>query len=300
VAKDANTLGKLWDEGDTKLKTAVADRLAKMVRERQGGSKLLISIVETVKDPGALAAAADAVRGAAEAGWRDAATANRLLKHLRRKLPLETRISIIGALGALDAKNAEGILKRSLSYHNAAVREAARAALENLEVPVPAVVVVDKPPASMGDVDELEKKTMRAKIETERGTIVVDLLGDDAPRTVASFVHLARTNFYKGLVFHRVVPDFVIQGGDPRGDGYGGASYTLRCEYNQRRFGPGAVGMALAGKDTGSSQFFITHSAQPHLDGRYTVFGQVVEGMDVVEAIQKGDVIRNVKIEATK
>ena len=118
----------------------------------------------------------------------------------------------------------------------------------------------------------------------------------EAPLTCASFIGLARRGFYDGLNFHRVVPGFVVQGGCPRGDGNGGPGYTLRCEIGQQPYGRGAVGMALSGKDTGGIQFFITHAPAPHLDGGYTVFGRVAEGMDVVDRIQPGDVIDRVEI----
>jgi cyclophilin family peptidyl-prolyl cis-trans isomerase len=114
---------------------------------------------------------------------------------------------------------------------------------------------------------------------------------------VANFVGLARRGYFNGLSFHRVVPDFVVQGGDPRGDGWGGPGYTIRCEYNTLGYERGRVGMALAGKDTGGSQFFITHSPQPHLNGRYTIFGEVIEGEDVLDAIQVGDIINEVLLE---
>jgi cyclophilin family peptidyl-prolyl cis-trans isomerase len=113
---------------------------------------------------------------------------------------------------------------------------------------------------------------------------------------VDSFITLARKGYFNNLTFHRVVPNFVIQGGDPRGDGEGGPGYQIRCEVNTRPYARGAVGMALSGKDTGGSQFFITHSPQPHLDGGYTVFGQVISGMEVVDRISRGDVIRRVEI----
>ena len=100
---------------------------------------------------------------------------------------------------------------------------------------------------------------------------------------------LAARSYYDGLTFHRVVPDFVAQGGDPRGDGWGGPGFTLRCELSPRRYLRGTVGMALAGKDTGGSQFFITHSMQPHLDGKYTIIGEVVAGMEVVDTLLPGD-----------
>jgi peptidyl-prolyl cis-trans isomerase B (cyclophilin B) len=107
---------------------------------------------------------------------------------------------------------------------------------------------------------------------------------------------LAKNGFYDGLNFMRVVPNFVIQGGDPRGDTNGGPGYQIRCEINRVEYGTGYVGMALSGKDTGGSQFFITHSPQPHLDGGYTIFGRVVSGMDVVNRIARGDVIERIEI----
>ena len=107
---------------------------------------------------------------------------------------------------------------------------------------------------------------------------------------------LARKGFFNGVAIHRVVPDFVVQDGDPRGDGEGGPGYTIRDELNQLPYLRGTVGMALDWKDTGGSQFFITHSPQPHLDARYTVFGHVVNGIELVDRIQPGDVIRRVQI----
>ena len=138
--------------------------------------------------------------------------------------------------------------------------------------------------------------TPRAFLHTRRGTIEIHLDVVEAPLTTASFVDLARQGFYDGLVFHRVEPGFVVQGGCPRGDGNGGPGHTLRCEITRRPYGRGAVGMALSGKDTGGSQFFITLSPQPHLDGGYTLFGQVVAGMDAVDRIRPGDVIERVEV----
>jgi cyclophilin family peptidyl-prolyl cis-trans isomerase len=300
VTRDTDELRTLWDSGDARVQAAVAEQVGRMVKERQGGSKLLKELIEKAKDPGALAAVAEAARTAGDSEWRDQDSAIQLSKRLSGTLPLEARISVVAALGALAEPSVKGALRKQLSHHNVTVRDTARKSLERLEIQAPAVVQVDRPPPSKGNVAEAQQKPLRATIQTDRGAIVVELYGQDAPRTVASFVHLARTGFYKGLRFHRVVPDFVIQGGDPRGDGFGGADYDLRCEYHSRPYGRGAVGMALAGKDTGSSQFFITHSPQPHLAGRYTLFGQVVEGMEVVDAIQRGDVIQNVVIGAGK
>ena len=138
--------------------------------------------------------------------------------------------------------------------------------------------------------------TPRAILYTRRGKIEIHLNILEAPLTVQNFIDLARRGFYDGLTFHRVVPGFVIQGGDPRGDGNGGPGYMLRCEIGERPYGRGAVGMALSGKDTGGSQFFITHVPTPHLDGGYTLFGWVASGMEVVDQIQPGDVIDKVEI----
>jgi cyclophilin family peptidyl-prolyl cis-trans isomerase len=135
-----------------------------------------------------------------------------------------------------------------------------------------------------------------AYIDTSRGTIQIELAVLDAPRTVANFMALARKNYFRGVQLHRVVPDFVVQDGDPRGDGEGGPGYTIRDEINQRPYLRGTVGMALDWADTGGSQFFITHSPQPHLDGRYTVFGQVISGMDVVDRLQQWDTIERIRV----
>jgi HEAT repeat protein/cyclophilin family peptidyl-prolyl cis-trans isomerase len=134
-------------------------------------------------------------------------------------------------------------------------------------------------------------------LETDRGMIQIELAMNDAPLTVENFVALARKGFFNGLSVHRVVPDFVIQDGDPRGDGEGGPGYTIRDELNELPYLRGTVGMALdPWPDTGGSQYFITHSPQPHLDAKYTVFGRVIAGMDVVDKIQQWDVIRAVRI----
>jgi cyclophilin family peptidyl-prolyl cis-trans isomerase/HEAT repeat protein len=139
-------------------------------------------------------------------------------------------------------------------------------------------------------------KTVRAVIMTDKGSFTMELLPEEAPLTVDNFVGLARRNYFNNVLFHRVVPNFVVQGGDPRGDGNGGPGYQIRCEVNEVPYSRGAVGMALSGKDTGGSQWFVTHSPQPHLDGGYTVFGRVVEGMDVIDRIVRGDRIRSVTI----
>ena len=133
-------------------------------------------------------------------------------------------------------------------------------------------------------------------MHTKKGDVRLELFASDAPMTVDNFLQLAKSGFFNGLAFIRVVPNFVIQGGDPRGDQNGSPGYQIRDEINQRIYQTGTLGMALSGKDTGGSQFFITHSPQPHLDGGYTVFGQVIEGMEVVNRIARGDKIESVEI----
>ena len=137
-------------------------------------------------------------------------------------------------------------------------------------------------------------KHVTATLVTSKGSFVIEFLPEDAPLTVDNFVQLARRGYFNGITFHRVVPNFVIQGGDPRGDGNGGPGYSIRCEINEVPYERAAVGMALSGKDTGGSQWFVTHAPQPHLDGGYTVFGRVIRGMDVVDRIARGDIIRRV------
>jgi peptidyl-prolyl cis-trans isomerase B (cyclophilin B) len=136
----------------------------------------------------------------------------------------------------------------------------------------------------------------RAIMETEKGTINIDFFDQDAPNTVANFVKLSKEGFYDGLTFHRVIPDFMIQGGCPNGTGTGGPGYKIKCEINKNKHEAGSLSMAHAGRDTGGSQFFICHSPQSHLDGVHTVFGKT-EDMDVVNAIRGKDKILSVKIE---
>lgn len=141
-----------------------------------------------------------------------------------------------------------------------------------------------------------DKALPQAKITTKYGDMIVELLEDETPNTVANFVSLIEKGYYDGLKFHRVVPDFVIQGGDPTGTGAGGPGYRIRCEAetNKTKHSRGVLSMAHAGKDTGGSQFFITHRATPHLDGKHTVFGRVISGVEIVDKVQQGDLMDKV------
>jgi cyclophilin family peptidyl-prolyl cis-trans isomerase len=154
-------------------------------------------------------------------------------------------------------------------------------------------------PPTEADAEAVKGKQLQAIIETDRGTITLDLLTDEAPLTVANFKNLADAGFYDGITFHRVLPDFMIQGGDPTGTGRGGPGYKFKDEKSAlkvKHSGPGTLSMANAGPNTNGSQFFITHKATPWLDGKHAVFGRVVEGQDVVDAIRQGDTMRSVKV----
>lgn len=142
-------------------------------------------------------------------------------------------------------------------------------------------------------------KSYVATFDTSKGKIVCDLFAQDAPKTVNNFVFLAREKFYDGTTFHRVIADFMIQGGDPEGSGRGGPGYRFEDETkgSPHKHGVGALSMANAGPDTNGSQFFITHVETPWLNGKHTVFGQVREGQDVVNAVQQGDRLNSVTIE---
>lgn len=144
--------------------------------------------------------------------------------------------------------------------------------------------------------ERAETGRLVATVETTQGSFEIELLAEDAPMTVESFVALARRGFFDGTTIHRVVPDFVVQAGDPRGDGTGGPGYALRDELNPLPYVRGRVGMALAGPDTGGSQWFVTLSRQPHLDGAYTVFGETRGGLEVVDRIEQNDRLLSVRV----
>jgi cyclophilin family peptidyl-prolyl cis-trans isomerase/HEAT repeat protein len=211
------------------------------------------------------------------------------------------RAAILAALHRLSPDAARPLLQTALLDREWAVRFRASTLLREQGVadserairPAPTRRAPDDP-AWAGLVTP--RFSPQAIIETDKGTIEIELAILDAPLTVDNFVTLARAGFFNGVPIHRVVPDFVVQGGDPRGDGEGGPGYAIRDELNQRPYLRGTVGMALDWADTGGSQFFIMHSPAPHLDARYTVFGQVVNGMEVVDRIVPWDVIRRIRI----
>jgi HEAT repeat protein/cyclophilin family peptidyl-prolyl cis-trans isomerase len=211
------------------------------------------------------------------------------------------RGAALGALARLDPAAAQPVLMDALKDRDWAVRVRALALLK--EQKVTGQDAATRPATAGRTVTDPQWQAIvnppyspRAFIDTDKGTIELELAVIDAPLTVANFIALARKGFFRDNAIHRLVPDFVVQAGDPRGDGEGGPGYTIRDELNELPYLRGTVGMALDWEDTGGSQFFITHSPQPHLDARYTIFGRVVNGMDVVDRLAQWDVIRNVRI----
>ncbi|HEX8494044.1 MAG TPA: peptidylprolyl isomerase [Pyrinomonadaceae bacterium] len=215
----------------------------------------------------------------------------------------DAALAILDALGKQRTQSANDAIKLALDSTDHLLRRRAVALLkDNNAGDFQARIAVVQTNHTLADYQRAlarAGKQVRAVVSTDKGVFTIELLPEDAPLTVDSFVQLAQRGFFNNLTFHRVVPNFVIQGGDPRGDGNGGPGYQIRCEINEARYEHGAVGMALSGKDTGGSQWFVTHSPQPHLDGGYTVFGRVREGLEVIDRIMRGDVIRTISITET-
>jgi len=205
---------------------------------------------------------------------------------------IEAQQALLSAAAALKLTAAIPAARALVDAEPYALRQAAAHALSALEGK-PTVARLPTMPTT--PAPKLPPTIVR--LRTTRGVIRARLWVDDAPRTAGNFVALARKRFYDKLTFHRVVPDYVSQGGDPRGDGAGGPGYNLPCEIGMRRYGEGVLGMALSGRDTGGSQWFISHTPQPHLDGRYTVFGQLTDGLDVAIKLVEGERIVEVREE---
>jgi cyclophilin family peptidyl-prolyl cis-trans isomerase len=304
----AATLGELGRE-------RAEPRLTAMLRDAD--QRVIPSVLEALAKVGAsnavnemtarLAAEDPVVRAAAARGLvtlKAAKAAPLLLEAITRAQGdglYVARAAALDALAALDANGARPALTAALTDRDWAIRVRAAEHLKRLDANADVSAMRPAPAPSVPELSSIDALlnppySPTAYIDTAKGTIQFELAILDAPRTVANFMSLVRRNYFRGVQLHRVVPDFVIQDGDPRGDGEGGPGYTIRDEINQRPYLRGTVGMALDWADTGGSQFFITHSPQPHLDGRYTVFGQVVSGMDVVDRLQQWDTIDRVRV----
>ena len=262
------------------------------------------------EDVGIVAAAASAIAArSVDASRRDPSAAEPLrdaVQRLDNARAVEARVAAVEALGSL-ARSAtkpqeveattvwlEQVVVPLASDDNAAIRASARQALlgkpalvQRFDQARPALSALHPKVAAAMEAQANAPRGIR--LQTSAGEIEIDFTGAPAPLAQAVIAQLSATGFYNGLTVHRVVPGFVVQGGDPHGDGYGGPGFIVPCERSTLRYERGTVGIALAGKDTGGSQFFVTQSRQPHLDARYTVVGRVSVGMDVVDRLLPHD-----------
>jgi cyclophilin family peptidyl-prolyl cis-trans isomerase/HEAT repeat protein len=242
---------------------------------------------------------ANAIDRFAKSKARDAATLVTAEERGRRDAQSDARLAAIVALADIDRPEREPFLRGLLKDADPVVRRVAADMIEEkLKKNRPQYTPLAVRPVDYAAVVRWSHDPHTATIHMTRGNITMQLLPQDAPMTAWNFAQLARNGYFNNSTFMRVVPNFVIQGGDPRNDMNGGPGYSIRDEINLQKYTRGAVGMALSGPDTGGSQFFITHSAQPHLDGGYTIFGRVTEGeVAVVDQTERGDLVSSITID---
>lgn len=251
-------------------------------------------------DPGTISAAAPALADSAFRPLGGVGLLEETYRRLSAPVDIEAMVAILEALGRARDPDARPLLREALRHPHPVIRRAAADALEaSTGDPVAAYDVPRRPDRTV-DWSALAELGPRPRLvlETDRGRITIEMDAEAAPLTVQTVAGLARDGAYDGVPFHRVVPNFVIQGGDvSRGDGWGGPGFVIDSEFTRIPYARGAVGMASAGKDTEGSQFFVTHSIEPRLDGRYTAFGRVTAGMDVVDAIVEQDRVVSARVE---
>ena len=273
-------LDDAWADADAATRAAIVDALIAALGETR---------------PDLAGNAADAVAAIVAALPADAAERTTLEAALVNRIAsagddAELLSSLLGAAGAAKVAGAADACRAAHAAPNPSVRAAARGCLTAVTGadPGPGAGAPSPPPDGV-DPAAVIGRAPRWTVETTRGTLVIELDGDQAPWHVATIARLAGDGFYDGLLFHRVVPDFVVQGGDPTGTGWGGPGFELPAEPSRAPYTRGAVGIADAGKDTGGSQWFVMHAHAPHLEGRYTVVGRVVEGDEVIDRLLVGD-----------
>jgi len=281
-------MARLRDASDPAQAAGAASALARRAGDRHAAVPALRGALSS-RDFTVAASAAEALGSLGDS--TAVPDLSRLLARRASPEDADVAASAATALAALKTSAALEALRGARRDPERRIRETAALALG---LPPDSVAGVPAPALRADPIPA--HPASRATVHTERGTFVMALDAKEAPRTVANFARLARSGYFNGLAFHRVVPNFVIQDGDPRGDGWGGPGYAIPCEYNELPYKTGTVGMALSGKDTGGSQWFVTLSPQPRLEGRYTVFGDVVSGMEVVERIMPGDRIERIEV----
>jgi cyclophilin family peptidyl-prolyl cis-trans isomerase/HEAT repeat protein len=293
-------LQAMLGDSDQRVVPSVLNALVKLKAPNVGA--LLIERLKA-DDPVIRTAAAQGIGEVKPAGG--AAALADAYRFGQRDSTYSARAAALAAITQYGAAEATPVLRSAFADKDWAVRVRAAQLLRQLEPSAAADAAMQIRPAPTTLAVEVYQAprlvappvSTQVFLDTDRGTIQIELAVIDAPLTVENFITLARKGYFNGLAVHRVVPDFVIQDGDPRGDGEGGPGYSIRDELSERPYLRGTVGMALdPWPDTGGSQYFITHSPQPHLDAKYTVFGRVISGMDVVDQIQQWDVVRRVRV----
>ncbi len=276
---------RFYDEPDIRLQTTCVEALRSFPRA-SGTAELMTEAMQS--DDLALRGAVTANLAA----WKDPGWFRqlRLIYEASRRFDLtEVRAEAVSGLDALDDVASSGIFQRILEEDPEPMvrRRAAEALVRRGSLPISPDRIVVTPPSEEG-LEPVEGSLPRVRVETTRGPFEIEL-DPAAPVHATGFLERVRAGFYDGLSFHRVVPNFVVQGGDPRGDGWGGLDRFVRDQWSPRRFERGTVGTPTAGKDTGGCQLFVTLVPTPHLDGRYTPFGRVTSGLSVVERLERGD-----------
>jgi cyclophilin family peptidyl-prolyl cis-trans isomerase len=302
----AGRLTTALDDSRTGMQSAALEGLAELARLRPADVELRKSIrmqlprmCET-EDVAVVATAAGMIADSLFADDRSTTDLLNLVPSLQGADDIEALLEVVGALGRLRDTRAVPALLALLSHGERPVAMQAATALQ-LITGRGYTGKIDNREPFYTDFDfsylRLLPDTIRILLSTARGDVTAELYKDLAPFTIMSLLKLStQRGFYRGLSFHRIVPNFVVQGGCPRGDGWGGPGYALRSEFSAMPYLTGTIGIASAGKDTEGSQFFITHSPQPHLDGRYTVVGRVIEGQHIIDSIQRDDRLYDLRI----
>ncbi|MDZ7291626.1 MAG: HEAT repeat domain-containing protein [candidate division KSB1 bacterium] len=291
-------LAKMARDSATIVQIAVLEALPKLPATVQ--NKVTPFYLEALQRGDAVLTAVAAQNLAADSLHRKsyAAAIVASYQNLQQPVDVEPAQMIFAALARCGDLNARALLERAVQFPDKPFARAAAEALKKLtgedcsnRIPQETKTQLD---FTYQDIRKLRQ--LHARIKTNRGDVELQFFTEAAPLTVLNFVHLAQRGFFDGLLIHRVVPNFVIQTGDPRGDMWGSPGYSIRSEFSRLRYTRGMVGMASVGPDTEGCQFFITHSDQPHLDGRYTIFARVKSGMEIVDALQVGDRMEQVTI----
>ncbi len=290
---------KMWEQTEQeKLDVRVVPALLRALnRVKYPGLPALARRQLAAKEVSVRAAAANALTDLSDENFDALAGA---LEQSKADSVNDARLALLNAIAKYKTSRAVNLVKLALADPDQRVRRRSADLLRQMgvggeEIPAESTTAPHDQ-AYYERVRRLLDKKVTVTIYTSKGPIKVEMFAKDSPMTVDNFIELAKRKYFDGIVFHRIVPNFVAQGGDPRGDGNGGPGYQIRCEINTRLYQRGSLGMALSGKDTGGSQFFFCHAPQPHLDGGYTIFGQVIAGMEAVDKLTRNDVIERIEV----